>query len=239
MPRDWRPRPDGLDVVRAGRFGVQYEPIVEIGSGRVHAFEALARFHGRDGVTVPPNIVFERLRREPELLVRTELALKRLQIRHAPGPRIFLNVSAETWTLAEGAFYDVLAASAVPVTIEAVENVHVASVGRGLAMLRDLAAAGIPTALDDLGGPDVLVSPEELHLARILKFDRSVLRRIAEPQRRALVVALLGYGRRTGKPTVAEGVETAADLKLVRELGFDLAQGDLFRQRYRRILPTH
>jgi EAL domain-containing protein (putative c-di-GMP-specific phosphodiesterase class I) len=234
---DWRESADGLDVVRAGRFGVQYEPIVQVTTGRVHAYEALARFHRADGVCVPPAVVFERLRAKPELLVRTELALKRMQIEHAPGPRVFLNVSADTWTRASRAFLDVLAASPVPIVVEAVENVRVAEVGRGAVMLRDLAKAGIPAALDDLGGPNVLVCAEELQLARVLKFDRSVVRNIHDPSRRALVEAMVAFARRTGKRVVAEGVETAADLHVVRALGFHLAQGDLFRDRFRRYRP--
>jgi EAL domain-containing protein (putative c-di-GMP-specific phosphodiesterase class I) len=228
---------DGLDVVRAGRFGVQYEPIVELRTGELHAYEALARFHREDGVTVPPALVFERLRTHPELLLRTELSLKRLQIEHAPGPCVYLNVSADTWALAAGAFRDVLQSSRLPVVVEAVENVHLSSVGRGATMLRDLAEMGVTAALDDLGGPNVLVCAEELHLARVLKFDRSVLRNIRDPSRRALVEAMLAFARRTGKPVVAEGVETLADLELARELGFGLAQGDLFRDGYRRVQP--
>jgi len=236
----WRAaRSDGLDVVRAGRFGVQYEPIVEVATGRLHAYEALARFHRRDGVTVPPAVVFERLRAFPELLVRTELALKRLQVREAPGPRVFLNVCPEIWSLAARSFRDVFTSSPVEVVVEAVENVHASAVGRGAAMLRDLTAAGIVGALDDLCGENVLVSAEELHLARVLKLDRSVLRTVGDPSRRALLDAMLTFAGRTGKRVVAEGVETAADFAVVRGLGIDFAQGDLFREGYRRVLPVH
>jgi EAL domain-containing protein (putative c-di-GMP-specific phosphodiesterase class I) len=223
--------------VRAGRFGVQYEPIVHVTTGRVHGYEALARFHRADGVCVPPAVVFDRLRADPDLLVRTEIALKRMQIEYAPGPRVFLNVSADTWSRASRVFLDLLAASPVPIVVEAVENVCAAEVGRGAAMLRDLADAGIAGALDDIGGPNVIVCAEELQLARVLKFDRSVLRNLHDSSRRELVEAMVAFARRTGKRVVAEGVETAADLHVVRALGFHLAQGDLFRDRFRRYRP--
>jgi len=64
-----------------------------------------------------------------------------------------------------------------------------------------------------------------------------VLRTLGDPSRRALLEALLSFARRTGKQVVAEGVETARDLAAVRELGFDHAQGDLFREGFRRIQP--
>jgi EAL domain-containing protein (putative c-di-GMP-specific phosphodiesterase class I) len=232
-------RDDPLEVVHAGLFGVQYEPIVDARSGRVHAYEALARFHLPGGMSVPPTVVFDRLRGQPDLLVRTELALKRLQIAHAPGPRVFLNVSASTWVLSGGRpFRALFATSPVPVVVEAVECMNPVAAVHGPAMLRELLRAGIPAALDDLGAAGGLISAEELHLARILKFDRSVLRHLEDPSRRALLEALLTFARRTGKQVVAEGVETARDLVAVRELGFDLAQGDLFREDYRRIQPS-
>jgi EAL domain-containing protein (putative c-di-GMP-specific phosphodiesterase class I) len=224
--------------VRTGRFGVQYEPIVEVATGRLHAYEALARFHRRDGVAVPPAVVFERLRAVPELLVRTELALKRLQVREAPGPRVFVNVCPEIWAFAARSLREVFTCSPVEVVVEAVENVHAGAIGRGAAMLRELAAAGIVGALDDLCGENVLVSTEELHLARILKLDRCVLRTIGDPSRRALLDAMLTFAARTRKQVVAEGVETAADLALVRRLGIDFAQGDLFREGFRRVQPS-
>jgi EAL domain-containing protein (putative c-di-GMP-specific phosphodiesterase class I) len=232
----WDPD-DGLDVVRTGRLGVEYEPIVEISSGRLHGYEALARFHHHDGAVVPPARVFERLRDHPELLVRTELALKRLQLAHAPGPRVFLNVSAETWYLDAPAFLDVLGGARVDVVVEAVENVRAAPGASAVRMIRDLARAGIPAALDDLGGPDVVVCAEELSLARVLKFDRSVLRRMHDPSRRALLESLLSFAAQTRKSAVAEGVETPADLEAARALGFDLAQGTLFRAGCRRFRP--
>jgi EAL domain-containing protein (putative c-di-GMP-specific phosphodiesterase class I) len=189
-------------------------------------------------MAVPPAVVFERLRADPELLVRTELELKRLQIAHAPGPRVFLNVSASTWVLSGGrSFRSLIASSSVPVTVEAVECVHPTAASHGTTMLRELLRAGIPAALDDLGAEGVLVTAEELHLARVLKFDRSVLRSLGSPSRRALLEALLSFARRTGKQAVAEGVECARDLAAVRELGFDLAQGDLFREGFRRVQP--
>jgi len=231
-------RPDPLAVVRAGRFGVQYEPIVDVRTGRVHAYEALARFHLPDGVAVPPNVVFDRLQDAPELLVNTELAMKRLQIAHAPGPRVFLNVSASTWALAGGEpFRSLFLSSRVPVVVEAVECIHPTRALHGAPMLKALRRAGIPSALDDLGAENVLVSAEELQLARVLKFDRTVLRTLHVPARVALLEALLAFARRTRKPVVAEGVETGRDLAVVRELGFDFAQGELFRDAFQRVMP--
>jgi EAL domain-containing protein (putative c-di-GMP-specific phosphodiesterase class I) len=229
---------DPLAIARAGRFGVQYEPLVDVWSGRLHGHEALARFHRHDGVAVPPPVLFSRLAAEPELLGETELALKRLQLDHAPGPRLFINVSGEAWAVAGAEpFLKMFVHAPLPIVVEAVESVHAAGARRGRQMLRALARAGIPTALDDLGGRDVLVSAEELHLAAVLKLDRCVVRNLHQPTTRALAEALVSFAERTGKLVVAEGVETDQDLDLVRALGVGLAQGDLFREAALRVPP--
>src|SRR3990172_4766729 len=62
-----------LEVLESGRFGVQYEPIVDIATGETIAYEALARFHGADGRTFSPAKVFAWLHGAPSLLVETEL----------------------------------------------------------------------------------------------------------------------------------------------------------------------
>lgn len=237
-----RPPPppcDPLAAVRAARFGVQYEPLVDVWSGRLHGHEALARFHREDGVGIPPAVMFGRLAREPELLWRTELALKRLQIAHAPGPRLFLNLSGEAWARAgREAFLGVLRQAAVPVVVEVVESVHAQGVRQGRDMVRALVAAGIPAALDDLGGRDVLVCTDDLRAASVLKLDRSVLRALdGEPGIHALAESLVAFAQRTGKLVVAEGVETARDLATARALGVSLAQGDLFREAMVRLPP--
>jgi EAL domain-containing protein (putative c-di-GMP-specific phosphodiesterase class I) len=50
---------------------------------------------------------------------------------------------------------------------------------------------------------------------------------------------MLTFAERTGMRVVAEGVETAAVFAVVRGLGIEFAQGDLFREGFRRVLPVH
>ncbi len=59
-----------------------------------------------------------------------------------------------------------------------------------------------------------------------MKLDRSLIRDIdADPDRGALISALLGYARQTGGHLVAEGVETQAELEALTQLGVELVQG--------------
>ncbi|HEY6098282.1 MAG TPA: EAL domain-containing protein, partial [Anaeromyxobacter sp.] len=63
------PADDVLEALESARFGVQYEPLVELASGETVAFEALARFHRPDGSLLPPGPLFSWLHTAPALLV--------------------------------------------------------------------------------------------------------------------------------------------------------------------------
>jgi EAL domain-containing protein (putative c-di-GMP-specific phosphodiesterase class I) len=89
-----------------------------------------------------------------------------------------------------------------------------------------LRARGAQLAVDDMGaGYSGLRQITTVH-PRYLKLDRSLIGGIDRDQdRAALVGALVGYSKQVGSLLVAEGIEHAAELRLLRELGVPLAQG--------------
>ena len=82
-----------------------------------------------------------------------------------------------------------------------------------------------------MGAANGLLSFDAIVDAEVLKFDRTLIPRMRHPRCRALVQALTRMARETGAHTVLEGVETTAEFVLARDLGFDLVQGFLFRDR--------
>ncbi len=89
-----------------------------------------------------------------------------------------------------------------------------------------LSRAGIGVALDDFGiGYSSLASLRHLRAGRV-KIDRSLVTGLADSDdKRGLVQAVLGLGRALGLEVVAEGVETAEDLAMLRSLGCPFVQG--------------
>jgi EAL domain-containing protein (putative c-di-GMP-specific phosphodiesterase class I) len=224
-----------LELLDARRFGTQYEPIVEASTGRTVAHEALARFATPDGAALPPGHVMAWLHRIPGLLFETELALKALQLEHAPAGELFLNVDPDGYASSPGPgtpFRSLLSSAPGRVVVEAIENLDRPQALRADAMVADLRRAGIRVALDDLGAEHGVHSFDALVSADFFKFDRSLVRGVREPRRRELVCALIGMARRCGVRTVLEGIETSADLAVAGELGVDLVQGFLFRDRF-------
>jgi EAL domain-containing protein (putative c-di-GMP-specific phosphodiesterase class I) len=229
-------RDEVRELVEASRFGVQYEPVIELASGRPCAFEALARFHARDGALLENARVFAALHAEPALFARLEVALKRLQLERAPGQRLFLNVDPDSYAACRALglpLRALLAARRDEVVVELIENEGRSDAGRIRAMIRELSREGLAVALDDVGAPNALLSLESLLYVQYVKLDRTTLRAAADPRHRALVESLLGLARRLGARSVLEGVETTADFVVARDLGIDLVQGYLFRDRAR------
>jgi EAL domain-containing protein (putative c-di-GMP-specific phosphodiesterase class I) len=222
-------------ILDQGRFWTEYQAIVQARTGRTVAYEALARFSRRDGRPVPPTRMFAVLHADPALLLRAELTLKLHQVEHAPRQPLFVNLDPDSWARAgdwhRNPFLALLSSSARRVVVEVTEAMAIADVSRAKQMIGALRGRRIPVALDDVGAANGILSFDALADAEVLKFDRTLVPRLREPRTRALVQALARMARETGAHTVLEGVETTADFVLARDVGFDLVQGFLFKDR--------
>jgi EAL domain-containing protein (putative c-di-GMP-specific phosphodiesterase class I) len=222
-------------ILDAGSYWSEYEPIIELASGKVVGYEALARFERPSGGSVSPGTFFSLIHGEPDLLFRAELALKKHQIRHAPpGAELFLNLDPDSWVAAgegiDNPLLDLIASAPGRVVVEVIENLDVGDVVASRGMVAALRARGMRVALDDVGAANSLLSFEALDEAEVLKFDRTILKALGRPRRRAAIIALARMARETGGRTVLEGVETPSDLRLAVELGVDMVQGWFFKE---------
>ncbi|HET9552703.1 MAG TPA: EAL domain-containing protein [Anaeromyxobacteraceae bacterium] len=230
---------DGLSgarlILQEGLFWSVYEPVVSLQTGQVIGYEGLARFARPDGTPVSPATLFALLHGSPSLLLEAELAVKRHQVAHAPqGVELFVNLDPDSWAAAgetlDNPLLDLVAGAPGKLVVEVIENLDAADATVARGFVAALRARGLRIALDDVGAANSLLSFESLDEAEVLKFDRSMLRRLGRPRRRAIVQALARMARETGARTVLEGVETAADLQLAHELGVDLVQGWYFKE---------
>jgi EAL domain-containing protein (putative c-di-GMP-specific phosphodiesterase class I) len=230
-----------LDTVRGllaeGRFWTEYQPLVHARSARTSAFEALARFRAADGQPIGPQRVFSVLHGDPALLLRAELTLKLHQVEHAPRAPLFVNLDPDCWARAgdrtRNPFLALFCSARTRVVVEVTEALASADAARAQQLLAALRARGLAVALDDVGAANGLLSFDAIADAEVLKFDRTLIPRMRHPRCRALVQALVRMARETGARTVLEGVETTGEFVLARDLGFDLVQGFLFRDRAR------
>ncbi|MCW2830208.1 MAG: hypothetical protein JWP31_900, partial [Aeromicrobium sp.] len=93
--------------------------------------------------------------------------------------------------------------------------------------LRLLHEAGVAVAIDDFGtGYSSLTRLSTLPIS-LLKIDRSFVTNLDTPFGRAAIDVIVHLARALGVETVAEGVETLAQLEVLREAGVDSASGYL------------
>ncbi|TXN00495.1 EAL domain-containing protein [Methylobacterium sp. WL64] len=229
----------GLDMkeaIRRGEFRLVYQPVVQADTATVVGFEALMRWrHPVRGEISPA--VFIPVAEETGLIVPLGVwALQEAcrEAMHWPAHvRVAVNVSA-VQLRREGLETAVLAALAASglspnrLKLEVTESVLMQDADAALACLHRLRGLGVLIALDDFGtGYSSLSYLRRFPFDR-LKIDRAFIRDIADPDAAAIVRAVVSLGERLGMGIVAEGVETAEQLDLVRQEGCHEVQGFLF-----------
>ena len=213
-------------VLQADGLRMVFQPIVEVATNRVVAFESLARFASDPYRT--PDIWFE----EAALVGRgIELEVKAIRMAlaalvHLPD-EIYLTVNVSPETLVKGAFAEVLAGFPLDrIVVEVTEHQAIERYEELADVIEPLQAQGLRIAIDDAGaGYASFRHILNLH-PHIVKLDISITRSIdTDRSRRALAAALCGFAIETGCRIVAEGVETEAELQVIRALGVGKAQG--------------
>jgi diguanylate cyclase (GGDEF)-like protein/PAS domain S-box-containing protein len=112
--------------------------------------------------------------------------------------------------------------------LEITESTIIGDKVRALHLLRQIKALGVTIAIDDFGTGYASLDTLNSFPFDKIKIDRSFLMEADKsPQARAIVRAILALGRSLNIPVLAEGVETASQLGLLREEGCEEAQGYL------------
>jgi diguanylate cyclase (GGDEF)-like protein len=210
---------DGLSIV--------VQPIVDVRSGAIHAYEALARFGPNGGGSPLQWFSLADELGEREALERACLreALE-LFCRRPHGTRLSVNLSASV--LIDRSTLRMLdrVRDLSELIIEVTEEALVGNEAQLNAALAPLRERGAQMAVDDMGaGYSGLGQIMAVHPS-YLKLDRSLISGIdVDRERSALVGALADYAARVGSLLVAEGMETAEELRTLIELGVPLAQG--------------
>ncbi|MFL5434780.1 MAG: putative bifunctional diguanylate cyclase/phosphodiesterase, partial [Myxococcales bacterium] len=222
-------------------FRVEYLPIVDVETGRIEGIEALLRWvHPERGVIPPDDFV--PFAEETGLIVPIGRWLLRTasrdfqNLRHAgrlDGITLNINLSSKQLLQTDllDQFEEVLREthlSPQDLVLEITETAFQHS-EQAAQRLGELKSRGFRLYMDDFGtGYSSLNSLYRFQLDS-LKIDRSLFRG-GSPKGQApeLVKTIVAFAKDLGKEVVAEGVETAEQLRFVREIGCASAQGYFF-----------
>lgn len=206
---------------------VAVQPIVDLRTGAVHAYEALARFH-QDASKSPLHwfSLADELEARDELERACLRAALQLLPDLPPATRLCVNLSAPVLLHPQTLRMLAERSDVSELIIEVTEEALVTSEPQLQSTIGPLLARGARLAVDDMGAGYSGLRQVTAVRPHYLKVDRSLISGIdMHPERAALVGALAAYASRVGSLLVAEGVETEAELQELRSLGVPLAQG--------------
>jgi EAL domain-containing protein (putative c-di-GMP-specific phosphodiesterase class I) len=215
-----------LAILEGGRLRMVYQPVVHLASGAIMGYEALARFDVEPAM--PPNDWFA-LAADVDLGVELELTALRAALdrfEDIGGDRV-LAINASPALVTADAFHRLIVGQPLErLVLEITEHAHVSDYAALQAALVRAGGRRLRIAVDDAGAGFSSLS----HILRlrpdIIKLDIHLVRAIdSDPVRRALTSALVTFAREIDSLLIAEGIETAAELACLRELGVPWGQG--------------
>jgi diguanylate cyclase (GGDEF)-like protein len=197
-----------------------FQPIVDLETGAVVAYEALSRFGGRT-----PQGVFQ-LASEGGWGDILEADAINAALGVPERPPVPLHVNASAAALQSERFWRMLPADLAGVVVEISEPYGAAELAELDAVVRRVRSRGGAVAIDDLGSG----SQELLRLATlepdVVKVDRGLVEGCADdPGRQAVLRAAREFTRSLGSRLYVEGVTDRRDIEQLRALGVRYAQG--------------
>ncbi len=222
------------EVLQNGLLSPVFQPIVDLNSGALIGYEGLIR--GPQGSALHSPVELFRLARQCGLGPRLEYLCRRVILKgfvesRLPG-KIFLNVSPDSLAEATAAGQEKLAwmtqigIRPSQVILELTENQAVDDYQQMREILQRCRAAGFQIAIDDLGeGYSSLRLWSEIR-PDYVKIDMHFIQGIdRDPMKLQFVQSIQQIARKSGTLTIAEGIETESELRLLQELGIDWGQG--------------
>ena len=232
---------DLRSALEQGQFVMYYQPIVCLKQMRIVRLEALIRWqHPERGFVQPDEFIHNA--EETGMIVEIDRWVLRQvcqDIRRwfdlkLPPVRFNVNFSAKQFEQ-RGLIKQIREAlsdnqvSPKWLGIEITETVAMSDVAMNIALLNQLHAMGITISIDDFGMGYSSLNSLKLFPVDHLKIDRHFIHSLeAEPDRTAIIEAIIVMAHKLGYEVVGKGVETETQLRFLRGNHCDQAQGYLF-----------
>lgn len=227
-------------AIASGELRPYYQPVIDLGSGRIVGCEVLVRWIKRSGETVPPSVFIDYAEASGLAIPMTIHIMQRVKRELAalcaeqPHLKIAINLFAGHFrdtTIVEDvqAIFGGSSIKLRQLVFEITERTPFTSNLQANSVIAGLHSIGARVALDDVGtGHSNLAYVQTLGVD-IIKIDRVFMDMITEGVDHVPVLdGLITMARELGTEVVAEGVETEAQALYLRERGVDQAQGFLF-----------
>jgi predicted signal transduction protein with EAL and GGDEF domain len=227
-------------AVERSEFVVYYQPIVELGTGRISGLEALVRWDHPELGIVPPS-EFMPIAEESGLIVPIGTGVMReaaswLQEMNGVAAPLTLAVNLSPRQLVEPDILEsiesVLEDSALEperLVVDITESVLLSEAEAVVPLLADLRTRGVRVAVDDFGTGYSSLSYLRRLPIDLLKIDRAFVSGMTEAVEDVVVAeAVVKLAGALGFSTIAEGIETPEQARELQALGSTFGQGYLY-----------
>lgn len=231
---------DFCNALDAGDITLAYQPKLTVQGLILRGVEALARWKHPEKGNISPGVFIPLAERHGlidtltrELLV---VAFKQKQAWQQYGLRFHLAFNLSPLSLADSGLSDWLLELAqqyeIPpeeITLEVTENALLGELACAIRTLARLRLKGFNIAIDDFGTGFANAQQLSRVPATELKIDRSLVHQVStRPQQGTILASTVALAKNLKLVTVAEGVETLEDYKILVSLGVDQVQGFYF-----------
>jgi diguanylate cyclase (GGDEF)-like protein len=228
------------EALAENQFRLFYQPVVSLQTQRMVKVESLIRWEDPERGMISPGEFIPALE-ETGLIVPVgtwvlEEACRQAHewaTRHTHQAPLMVTVNVSARQLAQADFGDVLrrvldetGVDPATICLEITEGAVMADVDAAWSMLRQAKALGVYLALDDFGTGFSSLSFLRQFRLDIVKIDKSFVDGLGQSREDTTIIEhVIGMARGLGMVTVAEGVETADQVRYLRSLEAHMAQG--------------
>ena len=231
------------EALENGEFRLYYQPIVSLWTKRLVGAEALLRWNDPRRGLVSPHEFMQALEDTGLIVpignwILEEVCAqsKRWQQAYPDRPALNIKVNVSARQLAQANFVQHLreclettGADADRICLEITEGALMYDVSSAWSTLREAKSLGISLALDDFGTGYSSLSYLRQFSLDLLKIDQSFVEGLGHSREDTTIVEhVIGMAKALGIVTVAEGVETEEQVRHLRAMNCDLAQGYYF-----------
>ncbi|HHX8392892.1 TPA: EAL domain-containing protein [Vibrio alginolyticus] len=227
--------------IESGLVDVYFQPIIDVQTGRVVKFEALARFYDENDAYCTQKMIA--IIEDLELIAALDDVVCQAALKHFPrlqeiyGEEVGVTINRSLNTKLDSLqilqrSHDLIKASGVDpkrVTIELTETAYFEQDEEHTRALEEVRKEGVEIAIDDFGTGYSSFSYLEKGQFDLLKIDRKFVKNIHKGSTSYNIVKMVTeLAQQMNVKVVAEGVESKQELQVLAEIGVDYMQGFLF-----------
>ncbi|MFN3219883.1 MAG: putative bifunctional diguanylate cyclase/phosphodiesterase [Acidimicrobiales bacterium] len=220
-------------AIAEGELCLHHQPFVEPATGQVRGAEALVRWQHPQRGLIPPGDFIELAEISGQIDALTQWVVERALAENAGRGLEFVSLNLSARNLLNDQLVDSMAAAIETigsdcgvVVVEITESTIIEDFDQAVRVLESLRSLGIQVWIDDFGtGHSSLARLTALPIDGV-KIDRAFIDASTRSREGRIVLEnLIEMVHELGLRSIAEGIETAEQLDVVRSLGCDLAQG--------------